>query len=237
MEHATTTAPRARLTRLELGLAALAVAFTVLAVLVAGGTFSTLDHFAVVHLMPSFDPSKANDTIPSIRGAFVPFGLDPAPWWKRGLDAVMYPASILVSLTIFAVGCAVLWRRGAKVAAVVWGAAWFVANAVEVGVKAAIEKPALHDTKDGVSYHLASFDHSFPSGHAMRAVLVAAVVLYVWRRLGVVAAVWALALPFCLVAASWHVPSDVVGGFLFGSVAALTAVAAIAAVSARRAAR
>jgi membrane-associated phospholipid phosphatase len=66
---------------------------------------------------------------------------------------------------------------------------------------------------------------------------VAAVVLYVWRRLGVVAAVWALALPFCLVAASWHVPSDVVGGFLFGSVAALTAVAAIAAVSARRAAR
>ena len=139
----------------------------------------------------------------------------------------MYPASILVSLTIFAVGCAVLWRRGAKVAAVVWGAAWFVANAVEVGVKAAIERPALHATKDGVSYHLASFDHSFPSGHAMRAVLVAAVVLYVWRRLGVVAAVWALALPFCLVAASWHVPSDVVGGVLFGCLAALTAVATI----------
>jgi membrane-associated phospholipid phosphatase len=186
--------------------------------------------------MSGLDPAKADNTIPPISGAFLPFDLEPTAWWKRALDVVMYPASILVSLTIFAVGCAVLWRRGAKVAAVVWGAAWFVANAVEVGVKAAVEKPALHATKDGVSYHLASFDHSFPSGHAMRAVLVAAVLLYVWRRLGLVATAWAVALPFCLVAASWHVPSDVVGGVLFGCLAALTAVVTIAAVSARRAA-
>ena len=83
-------------------------------------------------------------------------------------------------------------------------------------MKVAIEKPALYQAKDGTSYHLASFDHSFPSGHAMRAVLVAGVVLYVWRRVGLVAAAWALIVPVCLVAASWHVPSDVAGGVLFG---------------------
>ena len=65
------------------------------------------------------------------------------------------------------------------------------------------------------------------------AVLVASLALYVWRRLGLVAAGWALILTVCLVLASWHVPSDVVGGVLFGCLAALTAVATIGAVSSR----
>jgi membrane-associated phospholipid phosphatase len=147
----------------------------------------------------------------------------------------MYPASILVSLTVFAVGSAVLWRRGERVAAVVWGAAWFVANGIEVAVKAAIAKPALYVADSGKPQHLLEFDHSFPSGHAMRAVLVAGVLLYVWRRVGLVAAAWAALMPIFLVAASWHVPSDVAGGIVFGLIAVLTAYAAIAAVSARRA--
>jgi hypothetical protein len=69
----------------------------------------------------------------------------------------------------------------------------------------------------------------------MRAVLVAGVLLYVWRRVGLVAAAWAALMPIFLVAASWHVPSDVAGGIVFGLIAVLTAYAAIAAVSARRA--
>ena len=52
------------------------------------------------------------------RGVFLPFELDPSPWWHRLLDTVMYPASVLVSFTVFAVGAAVLWRRGARIAAV-----------------------------------------------------------------------------------------------------------------------
>ena len=66
-------------------------------------------------------------------------------------------------------------------------------------------------------------------------VLVAALVLYVWRRLGLVAAAWAALMPVFLVAASWHVPSDVAGGVLFGLVAVFAAYAVIAALSARRA--
>ena len=235
MHEAAAAAPRLRATGLQFAIGVLALAFAVLAVLVAGGHLHAVDQYAATHWMPGLDPAKARHTIPPVSGAFLPFDLDPAPWWKRVLDTLMYPASIAVSVTVFAVGCTVLWRRGARVAAVVWGATWLVANAIEVGVKAAVEKPELYRTKDGVSYHLESFDHSFPSGHAMRAVLVASLVLYVWRRLGLVAGAWALILPLCLVASSWHVPSDVAGGVLFGCLAVLTAVAAIRAVEARRA--
>ena len=52
--------------------------------------------------------------------------------------------------------------------------------------------------------------------------------LYVWRRFGWVAAAWAAIVPVCLVAASWHVPSDVAGGVLFGLLSVLRAYAAIA---------
>ena len=235
MQEATAAAPRARLTRLELAIVALAVAFVVLAALVAAGALDRIDAYAAVHWMPGLDPAKSRHTIPPIRGAFLPFDLDPAPWWRRALDTVMYPASILVSLTVFAVGSAVLWRRGLRIAAVAWGALWLWANAIEVAVKAAIEKPELYRAKAGVTYHLMSFDHSFPSGHAMRAVLVAALLLYVWRRLGLVGAAWAAIVPVCLVIASWHVPSDVAGGVLFGLLAVAVTLAAIAALSARRA--
>jgi membrane-associated phospholipid phosphatase len=234
MEEATAAPARARFTPIQLGIVVLAVAFVVLAALVAAGRLDRLDHYAVVHWMPGLDPARAGDTIPSVWGLFVPFELDSSPWWHRLLDTVMYPASVLVSFTVFAVGAVVLWRRGAKVAAVAWGALWFVADALEVTAKIAIEKPALSVTEDGTSHHLGAFDHSYPSGHAMRAVLVAGLVLYVWRRVGWVAAAWAAILPVCLVAASWHVPSDVIGGVLFGCLAVLVTLTVIAAVSARR---
>src|SRR5262245_35333671 len=141
MDEATAAPVRARFTRVELGILVLAVAFAVLAALVAGGRLDSLDHYAVVHWMPGLDPSEARRTIPPVRGAFLPFNPDPRVWWHRTLDALMYPASFLLSLTIFAVGAAVLWRRGARVAAVVWGSLWFVANALEVTAKVAIAKP------------------------------------------------------------------------------------------------
>src|SRR5262249_481374 len=105
---------------------------------------------------------------------------------------------------------------------------------VEVAIKAAIEKPELHRTKDGAVYHLQSFDHSFPSGHAMRAVLVAALLLSVWRRLGLVAAAWAAIVPGLLVIASWHGPPDVAGRVVLGLVAVGVTIAVIAAVAPQR---
>ena len=116
MEEATAAPLRARFTRLGLAIAgSLAAAFVALAALVVAGRLDSLDRYAVVHWMPRLDPAKARHTIPPVRGVFLPFDLDPTPWWKRALDIVMYPASVLVSFTVFAVGCTVLWRRGAKV--------------------------------------------------------------------------------------------------------------------------
>jgi membrane-associated phospholipid phosphatase len=234
MEEATQAAPRSRLIRLDVGIAMLVLAFATLAALVANGHFDGLDRYGVEHWMPGLKPESARHTIPPVEGVFLPFELDPSPWWKRLLDTAMYPASILVSITVFSIGCWVLWRRGQRAAAVVWGAGWFVVNAIEVGVKWAVAKPPLFFVADGTPFHLRAFDHSFPSGHMVRAILLTAFVLYVWRRAGLVLLVWACVMPVCLVAASWHVPSDVIGGLVFGVLAVLCVYAAIAALSARR---
>ena len=174
--------------------------------------------------MPGLDPAKANDTIPPVSGAFLPFDARPTPWWKRLLDVVMYPASILVSLTIFAVGCAVLWRRGAKVAAVVWGAA-LVRRERGRGGREGGDREAGAPRARRTASPTTSRASTTRSRAATRCAPCSS------RRScstsgggsAWLAAAWALALPFCLVAASWHVPSDVVGGFLFGCLAALTA--------------
>jgi membrane-associated phospholipid phosphatase len=218
---------------LRLGIAALAVVFVVLAMLVAAGHLHWLDRYAVEHWMPGLEPGDADETVPPFTGIFMPFGLD-SEWWQKVLDVVMYPASALVSFTVFAVGSLVLWRRGAKVAAVAWGATWFVANAIEVAVKVGIEKPGLYLTEGGVRHQLDAFDHAFPSGHAMRSVMVAAIVVYVWSRLGWIAGVWVAVSAVCLVVSSWHVPSDVVGGLVFGGLVVLVTLATIATLNARR---
>jgi membrane-associated phospholipid phosphatase len=216
----------ARSGRLPAALAALAVAFAVLAALVVGGRLSGIDHYALEHWMPGLDPSTATHVVPPAAGLARPFQLG-TPSWQKLLDLYVYPASVFVSLAVFTAAAVVLWRRGARTAAVVWAATWFVANALEVAAKVAIAKPALHLAQDGISYHVASFDHSFPSGHTMRAVLVAGVIGFVWARLAWPVAAWALLVPVCLVVASAHVPSDVLGGLVFGLMAVLAAYAAL----------
>jgi membrane-associated phospholipid phosphatase len=223
---------RARFTRLQLAIAGLAAAFATLAALVVAGALSGIDRYALAHWMPGLDPAKANHVVPPVNGVFMPFSLG-APWWQKALDVSTYPASVLVSVLVFAGAAAVLVRRGSPVAAGTWVAAFVGANALEVMLKVAIAKPKLYRTEDGTAYHLASFDHSFPSGHTMRALLVAGVIAYTWKRLAWPAAVWAALVPVFLVAASAHVPSDVAGGAVFGLLAVLATHAALPAARAR----
>jgi membrane-associated phospholipid phosphatase len=68
----------------------------------------------------------------------------------------------------------------------------------------------------------------------LRTALLVGIVFFVWRRWGWVVGAWALLVPVCLVVGSWHVPSDVAGGIVFGALAVLATLAAIAAVDVRR---
>jgi membrane-associated phospholipid phosphatase len=226
MEEVTPAPVSARVTPFALAAVALALAFAGLAALVVGGSLTSIDRHALLHWMPWLDPSKPHGVLPSVEGLFVPFSLG-TTWWEKLLGVATYPASVLISIALFGAGYTVLVRRGERVAARIWFAAWFVANALEVAAKVAIEKPALHREKDGISYHVRSFDHSFPSGHTVRAVLVAAVIGFVWTRFAWPAAIWALLVPLFLVVESAHVLSDVAGGLVLGLLVVLVTYAVL----------
>ncbi len=137
----------------------LACAFAALAGLVAAGSFTRIDQWAVDHAMPGGElPPRAR--APLIDG-LVP--LLHAHWgspYAIAANIVTLPGVVSHRardrLRLLAA------PRGALVAAV----------AVEVLCKELLDRPALHDG----SFHIASFDSSFPSGHALRTVLVAGAV-------------------------------------------------------------
>lgn len=115
-----------------------------------------------------------------------------------------YPASPFISALIV-LPCARLLPRREGTAAI---ALWLVANGVELIGKVAVSRPSV-----GVP----GFSDSFPSGHTIRAFVVAAVLAWTWRRASVPAVVWALGVACALVAIGDHVPTDVVGGALLAA--------------------
>jgi membrane-associated phospholipid phosphatase len=193
----------------------LAAAFAALALLVCFGRLTRVDQCGVDHLMPgaSFRDKQATFT-----DSLVP--LLGAHWdtWLGGIaNIVTLPASFLLSLAIVA------WRSRLLAVALV------AAVAVEVVCKELIDRPALYDG----AFHISSFDSSFPSGHTLRTILVAAAV---WPLLRGWAVAWAVASIVLLQLAGWHTPTDVLGGVLLGLLALLGARGA-GALRARRLAR
>ena len=79
--------------------------------------------------------------------------------------------------------CAILWRRGNRLLAVLWLGALFAADVVELAGKVSIAKPALYTFQDGALRPL-GFHHSFPSGHAARSALLAAALIWSGRVCG-----------------------------------------------------
>jgi membrane-associated phospholipid phosphatase len=104
----------------------------------------------------------------------------------------------------------------------VLAAALLAAVAVEVVCKELLVRPRLHQG----SFHIVAFNSSFPSGHTLRTVIVAAAVAWAWPRLRAAAVVWAVAGIVLLELAGWHTPTDVLGGLLLGLLALLGARAA-----------
>ena len=168
--------------------------------------------------MPWLSPVAHPQTIVSI---MLPFN-GPMPSAEIPLKLWTYPASVPVSALVLSLCCVLLWRRGRHAAAAAWAAAWVVANAVEVLGKSVLHRPALHMLWHGGHAHVVGFDDSFPSGHTLRALLVAVVVGVVWRRARSAAAAWAVVTLALLVVTNAHTPSDVLGGVLLaGALAAL----------------
>ena len=167
------------------------LSFTLLAALVAAGALDGLDQWGVDHLMPGGRFTGEA----SLVDALVP--LAGTHWdsaWSVVVNVVTVPASFVVALAI------ALWRSRALALLVV------ALTAVEAVVKHLLERPALeHGAR-----HVVAFDHSFPSGHALRCALVAAAFARPWG------AVWAAASIVLIQLAGWHTPTDVAGGVLLG---------------------
>jgi len=189
---------------------ALAAGYATLAVLVAAGAFTGVDQWAVDHLMPSASfhhgrPGWLEAAVPLLHQRFdSPLAV--------AADIVTLPAAALVSLAIVVAA----WR----VAGPGLVAAWAVGSAVELLCKHVLVRPALHDG----TFHVAAFDSSFPSGHALRAVLVACAVTRMWPRARGTAIVWVVASVVLLQLAGWHTPTDLAGGLLLGGLSALALV-------------
>jgi membrane-associated phospholipid phosphatase len=128
-------------------------------------------------------------------------------------NVVTVPAGVLPSLLIAGAGWLVLWRRGRRRAALVWAAAWVAGTATEVLVKGTLTRPPLH----AHGLHLVGFDASYPSGHTIRIVLVAATIAVAWPAARLWVAVWAVCAVVLTELAGFHTPSDVAGGLVLAA--------------------
>jgi len=192
------------------------VALAVLAGLVFTGALTGLDDYAIARWMPWLRPSAP--TLIHIRTVFLPETRSTAGATLVALWT--YPASPLISALVVATCAYALDRRNARRRAVGVVALWITANVLELIGKAGLTRPALD---------VASFRHSFPSGHSLRACIVAAAVAWTWRRAGIAAAAWAATVPIALVALGDHTPTDVIGGVLLASCLIAATDAAVAA--------
>jgi membrane-associated phospholipid phosphatase len=188
--------------------------FALLAALDVAGAFTSVDQFAVTHLMPPLTPGSQGPV--SVGGLYTPVGAG-APWWTVILDLWTYPCSVLVSGLVLAVVTFLAFRRGRLTAALAVDAAWVLGNAVELLGKETLRRPALYAlSPQGVRFHAVAFDGSFPSGHMIRGIVVVAALLLVAPRWRTPLLAWIAFVGAALVLAADHTPSDVVAGIVVG---------------------
>jgi membrane-associated phospholipid phosphatase len=197
----------------------LVCAFAALAGLIAAGAFISLDQWAVDHLMPGASFGTGEGGL--LEGLVPLLHSNWSSGYAIAADIVTLPASFLISLAIVS-ACSRLF-----------GIALAAAVAAETVCKEVLTRPALYDG----SFHIAQFDSSFPSGHALRTVIVAGAIVWRWPRARYLALSWAVASLSLIQLAGWHTPTDIAGGVLLGALALLGARAAGALGGRRLAAR
>ena len=170
----------------------LASAFAALAALVATGATNGIDQWAIDHAMPGAHVGKSK---PTTTEALIP--LLHVHWHGTVhvlAEIVTLPAAFLPSLVVL-----LALRRYA------WIVPWAAGTAAEGLCKLTLTRPALYH--HGV--HLVAFDNSYPSGHTIRAVVLAAAIP--------AARPWAVAAIVLLELGGFHVPTDIAGGLLLGA--------------------
>jgi membrane-associated phospholipid phosphatase len=215
-----------RMPRPSRGIAATLVALAVVTALVLGGVLTGLDEWGLDHVMPALDPTSPGNGIVTSHGLWRPFSLD-IPWWQKALDLYTYPGSVFASGLVLVIACVVLVRRAHRWPALVWMGAWVAGSGIELVGKYVLTRPALYWTDGRARLHVAPFHNSYPSGHTVRSVVIAAIIAYVWRRARVLVAVWLAFVPVCLVIVAAHTITDVTGGLLLGALIVLVAHAMI----------
>lgn len=190
---------------LLLAAAAAGALFVCLAVLVAHGSFTHVDQHAVSSLMPWLQPPFHTGV--QVTHLFVPRVGDTLG--EAPVALATYPGGALPSAVVLVCCTVSLRRRGLGRAAVVWWAAWLVANAVEVAGKSIVVRPELFSH----GLHVASYDQSYPSGHMLRCAVLTAAVVYTWRRAWPLL-LWLPVMAVALVVLGDHTPTDVAGGIL-----------------------
>ena len=170
-----------------------AAAFVVLAVLVQATDFDRLNQFAVDNLQP-VAAGKGHPRLNSLA------------------ELVVSPGSPAFSAVLIGVAAALLLARRRPRAAFAWPAALVAALVIEV-----VCKLLINQHRSGIWHGFGfTFDSSFPSGHMLRAILVAGACAAVWARLRTPLAIWCVAVAGCLLVSGWHLPTDIAGGILAG---------------------
>lgn len=149
----------------------------------------------------------------------------------RGVAVLADPMPFLIGAA--ALSLVALLRRRWLMAAVV-PAVLLAANATTQVLKPALADPRVLELRGAQML----YPGSWPSGHSTASMSLAlCLVLVVGPRLRPLAAVagasYAIAVGYALVALGWHLPSDVVGGFLVAATFTLVGAAALAALEAR----
>ncbi len=191
--------------RLVLALGA-AAGFAALAGVVASGAATGFDQWACDHLMPFAPPPGGPPTLLESLVPLLHRGWQPAGFAVE--QVVTLPGQALISLVLVTAGA---WKlREPR-----WVAAWVAVTGVELVCRHVLTRPALYRTGS----HVTAFDSSWPSGHALRCSLVAAVLVAVWPRLRVPLAAWLVAAVVLLELAGAHTPTDLLGGLLLALLA------------------
>jgi membrane-associated phospholipid phosphatase len=201
----------------------LEAAFMLLTAAVQTGVLRPADRYAVHHLQPLGSSTlQQNVAPPEPVSALCPVVTGHRSAIASACAIVFAPADTLAALAIVAGTGLALRRRGRSRAGAAWMAALLAGLTIEVAGKALVGQTAFAPSSTVLGI---TIDGSYPSGHAIRSVILAAMLATVWPRARPVLIAWLVVVTGLLELGGLHVPSDIAGGLLVGAALAYAAIA------------